>query len=66
MERYKAVLIAIGTVAGVAALIVFGLADLVHVKSGLPLREQQLVGYQHQETALNERKAAVFDGLKGR
>ncbi len=64
MERYKAIFIAVGIVLGVVCLVIFGLTYLVHVKSGLSPQEKLLAQYQYQKVEINERKPAVFAGLK--
>ncbi len=64
MERYKAILIAVGVVLGVALVVIFGVTHLVHVKPALSSQERQLAQYQYQKVEITERKPAVFSGLK--
>lgn len=64
MERYKAILIAVGMVLGVVCVVIFGLTYLVHVKPGLSPQERQLAQYQYKKVEINERKPLVYAGLK--
>ena len=63
LTRYKAILIAVGTVLGVALAVAYGLSHFVHFKSGLSPQEQQLARYEYQKVEIRERKPAVFSGL---
>ena len=63
LTRYKAILIAVGTVLGVALAVAYGLSHFVHFRSGLSPQEQQLARYEYQKVEIRERKPVVFSGL---
>ena len=63
LTRYKAILIAVGTVLGIIMVVTYGLSHFVHFKSGLSPQEQQLARYEYQKVEIRERKPAVFSGL---
>lgn len=64
IARYKAILIALGAVAGIVCLAIFVPAYFVEVSPRLSPQEQQLAQYQYQEVEVEERKPLTFSGLR--